>query len=59
MIYPYSGSIPLFPKLDERYCRTSMDAMTGGRCWYDLGHVGLLYKNTTGAEVAPDARGVV
>ena len=27
--------------------------MTAGSCWYDLGHVGLLDKNTTSAEVAP------
>ena len=30
-----------------------MDAMMGVSCWYDLGHVGLLDKNTTSAEDAP------
>ncbi len=30
--------------------------MMGVSDWYDLGHVGLLDKNTTGAEGAPDAR---
>jgi len=49
--YAYPGPSLLIPNRAVPYQGATRDAMMGVRGWYDLGHVGLLDKNTTSVEL--------